>query len=399
MDHRIFQQLKDERLDWRFRAVPASAFGSSAQEWLDTQPRAADLPTPTLTLSESALSQNLLQMAQWARNENLTLLPHGKATMAPQLWARQLSQGAEGITVANVAQGRIAIESGVRRLFIANLVLDPRDVAQIGEWIHSGIEVCHLVDSPAAVAALSAASVPLPVCVELGVSGGRSGVRSVAEALDLAATVHDHPQSRLVGVGGYEGVITAGSSDEDLSRVDHFLGDLAKLARQLEFSTQRPIVSAGGSAYIDRVAHVLGPMARDGYEVLIRSGAYVTHDHGFYARLAPCERIASGPQLRPALRVRSRVLTRPEPGLAIIDAGRRDVPFDQGLPVPLNQPGVTVSQLSDQHGFLAGDTEKLQVGEVIELGISHPCTAFDKWNLIPLVDDSGAVTDLIRTFF
>lgn len=399
MHHHKLQQLRNERLDWRFRALPPVAFGQTVQEWVDTRPQLAGLPTPVAVLIESALEQNLLRMAQWSQEENLTLLPHGKATMSPQLWARQLAHGAAGITVASVAQGRIAIEYGVRRLFIANLVLDPMALAEIAAWVESGIEVCHLIDSPAGIAALSVASVPLAVCVELGVPGGRSGARSIDEAQELAALVRDHPQGQLAGVAGYEGVITAGSRDEDLRNVDRFLHDLAYLARHLEFSRELPIVSAGGSAYIDRVAEVLGPMASHGYEVLIRSGAYITHDHGFYAHLSPFERAAAGPRLRPALQVRTRVLTRPEPNLAIIDAGRRDVPFDQGLPVPIDQPGVKVSKLSDQHGFVEGHTPLPPIGAVIDLGISHPCTTFDKWNLIPLVDDEGTVIDLIRTFF
>jgi len=33
------------------------------------------------------------------------------------------------------------------------------------------------------------------------------------------------------------------------------------------------------------------------------------------------------------------------------------------------------------------------------LGISHPCTAFDKWQLIPVVDEEYRIVDVVRTFF
>jgi D-serine deaminase-like pyridoxal phosphate-dependent protein len=43
--------------------------------------------------------------------------------------------------------------------------------------------------------------------------------------------------------------------------------------------------------------------------------------------------------------------------------------------------------------------DRVAVGSRLEFGISHPCTVFDKWQLIPVLDDDGRVVDLIRTFF
>jgi D-serine deaminase-like pyridoxal phosphate-dependent protein len=60
-----------------------------------------------------------------------------------------------------------------------------------------------------------------------------------------------------------------------------------------------------------------------------------------------------------------------------------------------------VSALNDQHTYLR-DAEVV-VGDVVRLGVSHPCTAFDRWTLIPVLDDADAdhprVVDLVRTFF
>src|SRR5690606_17276548 len=167
----------------------------------------------------------------------------------------------------------------------------------------------------------------------------------------------------------------------------------AELFASLEFESDRPIVTAGGSAHFDRVAAVLGPLS-DRAEVVLRSGSYVVHDHGFYARLTPTARGGDGPSLLPALTARARVLSRPEPGRAILDVGRRDVPFDQDLPLPLGVEGARCSQISDQHLFVTGEVASLGVGDVVELGLSHPCTAFDKWKLIPVVD-GGHVVDAV----
>jgi D-serine deaminase-like pyridoxal phosphate-dependent protein len=104
------------------------------------------------------------------------------------------------------------------------------------------------------------------------------------------------------------------------------------------------------------------------------------------------------------------VLSRPEAGLAIACAGRRDASIDQGLPIPLRarradgeeRPAdqLTVTRLDDQHAYISvpGDFD-LAPGDLICLGVSHPCTTFDKWRVIPVVDDEYRVIDAVHTFF
>jgi D-serine deaminase-like pyridoxal phosphate-dependent protein len=124
----------------------------------------------------------------------------------------------------------------------------------------------------------------------------------------------------------------------------------------------------------------------------------------------PHGRAEQGPTLEPALELWAHVLSRPEPGLALVCAGRRDVSFDAGLPVPLRfrqaggqltpAAGSHVSALDDQHAYLrlaAGSA--LAPGDLVCLGVSHPCTSFDKWRVIPVVDDSYHVIDAVHTFF
>jgi D-serine deaminase-like pyridoxal phosphate-dependent protein len=107
-------------------------------------------------------------------------------------------------------------------------------------------------------------------------------------------------------------------------------------------------------------------------------------------------------------------VSRPEPGLALLDGGKRDFPYDEGLPIPRlsaadlagpwrELPDAEVSALNDQHGYLrvADDAAALPVGSVVALGLSHPCTTFDKWRVLPVVESaaSDVVVDLVRTYF
>ncbi|GAA2293331.1 amino acid deaminase [Glycomyces scopariae] len=392
--------LHDEVLDWRHKGVPVAAHGMTVAEWIASGPPTPTLPTPLVTASAQALDHNLRTMAAWCAERGLALAPHGKATMAPQLWRRQLDAGAVGITVANSFQAGVAVAFGVPRVLIANQIADPAALAALSVWAREGTAIGLFSDSLPTIDRVSAAAVAtFDVIVELGTPGGRAGARSVDDALAVAARVAAAPNLRLAGVAGYEGSVTGGTDAAALAAVDDYLGDLATLYAALDFEVDRPVVSAGGSAYFDRVAAVLGPLAGEA-EVLLRSGSYLIHDHGFYARMTPAARGGDGPELLPVLEGRSQVLSRPEPGLAILDGGRRDFPYDQDLPIPLGLNGATCPQISDQHLFLTGAPDDLVVGDTVRLGLSHPCTSFDKWRLIPVVDDeTGLVVDAIRTFF
>jgi D-serine deaminase-like pyridoxal phosphate-dependent protein len=136
---------------------------------------------------------------------------------------------------------------------------------------------------------------------------------------------------------------------------------------------------------------------------IVRSGCYLTHDDGLYARTSPLTRPGAQPaRLKPALSVWAQVISRPEPDLAVLTMGRRDVSFDQDLPVPYGLSESRVTKLHDQHAFLRvgrSDRPRVEVGSWLQFGISHPCTTFDKWQLIPMLDADDRVAELIRTFF
>jgi D-serine dehydratase len=148
---------------------------------------------------------------------------------------------------------------------------------------------------------------------------------------------------------------------------------------------------------------------------LLRSGCYVTHDDLHYQRMVRqlVQRCGCADALEPALVVWASVQSVPEPGLAVLGAGKRDVSFDMGLPVPRwhARRGETqareadarwsIVKLNDQHAYLnhPADAPPPQVGDRIGLGISHPCTTFDKWRWMPVVDGQWRVVDAITTHF
>lgn len=412
--------LRDEPIDWRHKGFPPGEDATPAtvarRGW---NLLAGGLPTPVMVLKESALAHNLDLMARWCAERGISLAPHGKTTMCPELWARQLAAGAWGITVANVAQARVARAFGVERILLANELVEPVSIRWVASELATdpGFDFLCLADSLAAVEALSASAGtgrPVGVLVELGLPGGRTGARSEEEALAVARAIAAAPGLELAGVEGYEGIL---HGDGVLAEIDGFLdrlgGLVAALAAESAFDGRAEvIVSAGGSAFFDRVAERLAPPLADlPVRLVLRSGCYVTHDSAFYDHLSPLgARSAGGPRLVAALEAWGAVLSRPEPDLALLLLGKRDAPYDIDLPLPLHVASggalrdvrgqMTVTDTNDQHAYLrVSPDDPLAVGDLVGCGISHPCTAFDKWRLVPVVDDAYTVVDAYHTFF
>ncbi len=378
------------------KSFPPSSWGMTPREFLDTRPRRSAFATPLLTIDSSAMAGNIALMAEWLDERGLEIAPHGKTTMAPALWRQLLDAGAWGITLATAWQVQVARANGIDRVLLANQLIDPVALRWLAtELADPGFGFACWVDGVDTVAAMRSAlaGVPLPrpidVLVELGGAHGRTGARSLEAAEAVASAVDAAPQLRLVGVAGYEGSYGDTRSREHLAAVERYLADIVVLHDRLAFD-DTPIVTAGGSAYFDLVADAFAPLVGRA-RVILRSGAYQVHDEGFYRAITPL----SG--LRSAIHGWARVLSRPEPGLAILDGGKRDFPYDLGLPTT---GAGEVFKVNDQHAYVRGEPE---LGRVLRLGLSHPCTAFDKWRLIPVVDDADVddplVVDLVATWF
>jgi D-serine deaminase-like pyridoxal phosphate-dependent protein len=382
-----------------------------------------DLEPPVLLLREDALRHNLALMAAFCDRSGVDLAPHGKTSMAPQLWARQLAAGAWGITAATASQARVMREVGVRRIVIANELVDRASIDWAASALHDPeVELLCYVDSARGVenldARLADANAPrrLDVLVELGYVGGRTGARTVEEAIGVAERVRASSALRLAGVAGYEGLVCRDRSEACLDRVREYLDAVRGLGEALVKGggfDDGVVLTAGGSAFFDVVVERLHDMWRGDVpaRVILRSGCYLTHDAGLYERLSPfAGESESASRFHSAMEVWGPVLSRPERRMAIAGFGRRDVPFDQGMPIPMavrsssGEPrpldGCVVTDLNDQHAFIRVEEDvALDVGDLVKCGISHPCSAFDRWRVIPVLDANDRVVDAVATFF
>lgn len=411
------------------KGLPVSATGLSlgdiaSQGW---NVLAGDVSFPVAVMRQSAVEMNLNAMSDYAVANNVLLAPHGKTTMAPQIFYRQLDKGAWGITVATTTQLAVCVRFGIDRILLANQLIGHENVHLVAEAIneHADLEVYCLIDSLALVDYLVAElhgcdlARPLKTLVEIGSEGGRCGVRTVEEGLDVARELARHPKIfSLCGIEAFEGAVTVRGSETVPAAIDRLLGNVRYLAERCDadglFAEDEVILTAGGSLYFHLVvAGFRGFSMGRRHRTLLRSGCYVTHDDGMYqANADSVAKEGSGfPALQSALEVWGAVQSVPESGLFIVGLGKRDISHDISLPVILRyfdgkmlrvvERGVfEVMSLNDHHAIVRCEAGyELQVGDLCGFGISHPCTTFDKWPVIFMVDDDYTVREGVRTFF
>ena len=387
----------------------------------------ADVALPVTTLRADALAHNISTMAEYCRRHGALFAPHGKTTMAPQLFGRQLDAGAWGITCATPTQASVMRRFGVPRIIVANQITDAAALRWAAREMAAdpGFELIFLVDEPESVAwadgVLEAehATRPFRVFLEVGVTGGRTGVRNPVQAKAVAHAVAESRHLQLIGVESYEGLVTGGGDAQAMADLDAHLSVLRDVFTSLDQEgyfgdADELYVSAGGSSYFDRVVAVLGDWSdypRD-VKLILRSGCYLSHDLGKYHELSPLDGRRPAHEelsLQNALEAWATVLSTPEPDIAILSSGKRDVAHDLSLPTPLRVhhrdgsvtklEGAEIYKLMDQHAFLRAPGVAIAPGDVVAMGLSHPCTAFDKCRFIPIIDADTTVVDAVVTFF
>ena len=431
------REIEATLIDGRIKGLPGdvAAFPLGAIGEMGWNVLREDLPLPVALLRRSALTHNGHWMREFLAVSGAVIAPHGKTTMSPQLFQQQLADGAWAITVATLQQLRICRYFGFKRIVLANQLIGRQAIGYVLGEIkrHAGFDFYCLVDSVANVEQLAAAARvaapgrPLQLLLEGGMAGGRTGCRDLAAALAVARAVKAaSPYLALRGVEGFEGLIHSDSPKDDAAAAARFLDFLGEIAvaceRQELFAPDTLVLSAGGSAFYDIVVERFrrAEVKRE-FLLVIRSGCYLTHDSKMYReafahireRRPDIDRLGGG--LEPAFEVWAYVQSRPEKGKAILTMGKRDVSYDVDLPIPLKwfrpgdgganavramSAGHVVTGLNDQHCHMSVPPDSpLAVGDMVGFGISHPCTTFDKWQVVPIVDDDYNVVSAIKTFF
>jgi D-serine dehydratase len=387
-----------------------------------------DMAFPLALIHRSALDHNIAWMQDYAARKSVSFAPHGKTTMSPQLFHQQLASGAWGLSFATLYQVAVGVQAGARRVIIANQVVCDADFDALAALLnrYTDLRIWFLVDSLAQLSLIEDwhrrrhAQLPFDVLLEVGIPAQRTGCRSFDQAAELANAISQSSAVRLGGIECYEGGAAQCETEHDRREVTALVQRVIEVVRYCDskalYQSDELLITAGGSAVFDLVLPLLNLKSlQHAMRGVLRSGCYVTHDHGNYARYLRLveQREGLDHSLRPALEVWAMVQSVPEPGLALLTCGRRDISHDLEMPLPqrfckrgakqvLAAPrDWTVSALNDQHAYLRFEPKGLvpQVGDLVGLGISHPCTTFDKWSWMPVVDEAMNIVDAIETRF
>jgi len=189
----------DAALDGRTKGLPAGvdALAPGAIASRGWNVLREDLPLPLALLKASSLDHNARWMRAFREAAGVALAPHGKTSMSPELFRRQLADGAWGITVATVQQLRVARDAGVARVLMANQLVGRQAIGYVLDELardpafefFAVVDSVDLVDQLAAAARARKAGRPLSLLVECGFAGGRTGCRTVDEAMEVARRI------------------------------------------------------------------------------------------------------------------------------------------------------------------------------------------------------------------
>ena len=398
-------------IESRFKGFPIDSYGKTLEQFLATKPNlfTANFQFPIMVLKEAAIKNNIAQMMSFCNSVDAQLAPHVKTTMSPQLAQMQVAAGARALTIANFWQASIFLKHGFKNLIIANEVLDPtaiKEIAKINKQKQA--EIIFYVDS---ILALEIIQKHTPVegeqnlFIEIGTENGRGGVRELSLVEQIAQRISADKRLNLIGVTGFEGAVPDAArgrrGEKKISKFCQKIVAAAELAYPYK-SDQPFVISAGGSAYFDIVARELNKFEKP-RRLLLRSGGYITHDHKYYEEIYPFA--STDRSFQPAIEVWAQVISKPEKDFGVLNLGKRDIGNDLHNPIPIKSYdgqvksfSAVIEKLNDQHGYLRGKQE-FSLAQLIGLGISHPCTTFDKWGLIPLVNDDYDLIDCLQTFF
>ena len=398
-------------IEFKYKGFPIDSYGKTLEQFLATKPNlfTSNFQFPIMVLKESALNNNIAQMMSFCDSVKAELAPHVKTTMSPQLAKMQIAAGVSALTVANFWQASIFLNFGFKKMIIANEVLDPMAIAAIAKINKlKQAEIIFYVDS---ILALEIIQKHTPsegeqnLFIEIGTENGRGGVRELSLVEQLAQRIKADKRLNLIGVTGFEGAVPDAArgrrGEKKISKFCQKIVAAAELAYPYK-SDQPFVISAGGSAYFDIVARELNKFEKP-RRLLLRSGGYITHDHKYYEEIYPFA--STDRSFQPAIEVWAQVISKPEKGFGVLNLGKRDIGNDLHNPIPIKSYdgqvksfSAVIEKLNDQHGYLRTSAD-FQLAQLIGLGISHPCTTFDKWRLVPLVNDNYDVIDCLQTFF
>lgn len=342
------------------------------------------LPTPILLVDLERLQHNIRRMQAICDAHGVELWPHAKTHKMIPLARMQLEAGARGLTCAKIGEAEALLPCGVRRIFLAHSLVDPLQASRLcalAESLEELVLACtSILQAEALERVLSLANLRLPIMMAVDTGLGREGVRTEEEALELARYIQKQPHMELYGLYTHEGHAYAASRGKARQVAKKVHQKLIAVRDRIDPSLR---VWPGCSVTAAEMATLPGVDA-------VRPGSYVFGD----LSLTLTTGILHWDDI--ALTVLATVIDRPEPGMALVDAGSKTLSSDK---TPNGLMGkwydgrdIYIQRCSEEHGHVTGQqVDALRIGERVRIVPAHVCTTVNLADEVTVIRDSKVV--------
>ncbi|MBU5671185.1 alanine racemase [Paenibacillus brevis] len=327
--------------------------------------------TPQPIIDLDIVERNIAAMAKRLKEHGISHRPHIKSSKSVLLARKQLAAGATGITASKLSEAEVFVDAGISNILIAYSIIGEVNLKRFAQ-LHGRAELLTTVDSLSGAEGLARVGLESgkPVRVLVEVDGGlhRGGRQPGEDAASFAKTVHAMEGLEVKGVMNYAGTIYKNTTRQGFSDAVTAEAALLKetVTRMKAYDVPVDIVSSGSTPsalFCDLLQGVTE----------VRAGNYIFFDASGVGMGLAAESDC-------ALRVLATVISVPLPGLATMDAGTKTLTSDKahgrsGYGIVVGRPGIEISGLNEEHGFLAFDPAKehLAVGDRIEIIPNHSC--------------------------
>jgi D-serine deaminase-like pyridoxal phosphate-dependent protein len=353
-------------------------------------PDYAALPTPAILVDRAKLAANLRSMQRVCDENGVELRPHMKTHKMVEVARQQLATGAKGLTCAKLGEAEAMLPSGVQEIFLAHSLVDPGQAPRIAALAERLRDFRVAVTSEAHLEALvrvaAATGRKLGVMLAVDTGLGREGARSDEAAVRLAGLIARQPSLELRGIYCHEGHIYGAAPAEFRAAAEQMVERLDRVRQAID---PKLVVWPGCSV----TARLIAGLSR-GRVQAVRPGAYMFGD----LSLARTTGVMAWDDV--AVHILATVVDKPEPGLALIDAGSKTFSSDRTAQnifgIAVDGRDLSVVRVNEEHGYVRGaDVDRLRVGERIAFIPAHICTVINLTDAVTVVED-GAVVDSWR---
>lgn len=345
-----------------------------------------DLSIPCVLVNAPRLNANIAGMQAACDHHGIELRPHIKTHKLVEVARRQLSAGAHGLTCAKLGEAEAMLPSGARSIFVAHSLVDPRQAARVAASTEQLDTLFLAVTSEAQaealinLARLTGKKVAVLMAIDTGL--GREGTRTTAAAQRIATLLARSPHTALRGFYTHEGNLYGVPPAEQAARVEEIISQLAAVRDVID----RSLPLWPGCSVSARLTLA----AARGRVQAIRPGAYVFGD----IALTKTTGVMRNDEV--ALHVLATVVDKPEPGLALIDAGSKTFSSDRTaeniFALAADGRDLILVRVNEEHGYVRGmAVDALHIGERIAFMPAHVCPVINLTDEV-VVTDGARVT-------